>query len=292
MNVAPATASILGKWALRLTGRHPGRLRHAVSHPGHIFRSLKGLLAFRDSWSLLWCYLKRTNPSTLAVRTRSGREIRLTGDNDDFVTVLLVFGRRDYGDIPAGGVVVDIGAHLGAFTLYAMAEGADRVYAFEPDPLLCRTLRENVAANGFSRHVIVTEAAVVGQPTAAVRFEREENASGHVARSMEHSNAAGAPASTIAVRALTLSEILAEHGISCVDLLKIDCEGSEYDIIFAEAPAAWTRVRQVRLEYHLGRADELKSKLRDLGFEIIFESQTSDLVGMLACARRSLPGSV
>jgi hypothetical protein len=69
---------------------------------------------------------------------RNGYRIHLTGDEDDIVTLLVVIGRGDYGHVPAGGVIIDVGAHLGAFTLYALMQGAGKVYFYEPDPSLYR----------------------------------------------------------------------------------------------------------------------------------------------------------
>ena len=55
---------------------------------------------------------------------------------------------------PAGHVVLDVGAHIGVFSRYALAGGARRVFAFEPEPGNLALLRENLqpwlAANGSS----------------------------------------------------------------------------------------------------------------------------------------------
>lgn len=54
-----------------------------------------------------------------------------------------------------------------------------------------------------------------------------------------------------------------------IDLLKLDCEGAEWDI-FADADA-FRRVRLIRMEFHLteGRTlSEFESRVKDLGFHI------------------------
>ena len=64
-----------------------------------------------------------------------------------------------------GDVVVDIGAHVGYFTLLAatLAGPAGRVFAFEPIPTSYEQLAANVRSNAL-RNVVVEQAAVSDQP--------------------------------------------------------------------------------------------------------------------------------
>jgi FkbM family methyltransferase len=64
-----------------------------------------------------------------------------------------------------GATIVDIGAWVGAFSLYAAAKGAD-VWAYEPDPLSYRYLRENYYANAFmSDRANIRQAAITAEKT-------------------------------------------------------------------------------------------------------------------------------
>ena len=69
---------------------------------------------------------------------------------------------------------------------------------------------------------------------------------------------------------LTLAELLDEHKIDRVNLLKIDCEGGEYGIL--KAPDALHRVDKVAMEYHeLDPAHDhqiLVDRLKSDGFEV------------------------
>jgi hypothetical protein len=62
-----------------------------------------------------------------------------------------------------------------------------------------------------------------------------------------------------------------------VALLKLDCEGSEYDIIQATPREVWQRIREIRMEYHAGRVDELLWPLEQSGFRVTL--LTRQLVG-------------
>jgi hypothetical protein len=48
----------------------------------------------------------------------------------------------------------------------------------------------------------------------------------------------------------TLDEIMPLHQLPRIDLLKVDCEGAEYDIFRAADDAAFDRIRQIVFEYH------------------------------------------
>jgi FkbM family methyltransferase len=205
--------------------------------------------------------------------TRAGYRINLSGDQDDVVTVLVVMGRADYGAVAKDSVVIDVGAHLGSFTLYAVSCGAKKVYSFEPDPVLYNTLIRNVRENDLVSHVQANQAAVTGETSGEVMFYPEGNASGGLDR---RGRGEGIP-----VKATSLSEIVLSNGLGHVDLLKLDCEGSEYSIIFHTPEEIWRRIMRVRLEYHNGRAWEVTSRFREFGFTKTRERSANSNVGVM-----------
>jgi|CZKS01.1.fsa_nt_gi FkbM family methyltransferase len=211
-------------------------------------------------------YLLRTCPPGLFLETRSGLRIHLSGDEDDVSTLLVVFGRRDYGQIPRNAICIDVGAHLGSFSLYAVSSGTAAVYSYEPDSVLYKTLLRNVEDNSLGSQIFACEAAVVGAEASTVTFYPEGNASGHVAPLPGDNRG-------ISVKALTLTEIVEGNHLEKVDVLKLDCEGSEYDIVFGTPPEIWRRIERVRLEYHFGRADELKKHFNLLGYRLAFRTE-------------------
>jgi FkbM family methyltransferase len=124
------------------------------------------------------------------------------------------------------GTILDLGAHFGTFTLAAAARG-HRVIAVEASPrnidLLCASAR----ANSLDDSITIVQAAV-GNVTGAVRFH-EEGAWGQVVPS-------GPARDAVTVPARTVTEILADLGVSRVDLVKMDIEGFEIAAIEGMAP--------------------------------------------------------
>lgn len=119
------------------------------------------------------------------------------------------------GMLDPGALVLDLGAHLGTFSLAAAARGA-RVVAVEASPRNAEFLRASARANGFD-DLGVVEVAVNDAP-GAVRF-RHEGAWGQITD--------GWAPGVVEVEAQPVSQILQEHDVGRVDLVKLDVEGSE-----------------------------------------------------------------
>ena len=118
--------------------------------------------------------------------------------------------------VSPGDAVLDVGAHLGTFTLAAAAAGSP-VLAIEASPDNARLLRASVARNGF-RDSSVVSAAASDQP-GSVRF----HAVGPWGTVVDSETS---PLS-IEVPAVTIDELLFELGFPRPRFVKMDVEGSE-----------------------------------------------------------------
>jgi FkbM family methyltransferase len=179
-----------------------------------------------------------------------------------------------------GDVVVDIGAHVGAFVVRAARAGAARIVACEPSPMNVRHLRRNIERNGVGR-VTVVEAAVgarEGRATLGIgRFSvgnllLDEVTNEPVERTVE-------------VRSTTLAGIFAGHALAHVDVLKIDCEGSEGALLAAAPRELLERIDRIALEYHDNWSsldhDALAQLLRTSGFTVAVHPHERQPFGMI-----------
>ena len=115
-----------------------------------------------DNWFELLLSVAGLLQKAREFRLRAGAVIR-THESIDSVTVAVVWLKKDYGEPPAGGVVLDIGANIGAYTLYAaLGNRTCRVYAFKPMPANFRVLADNVRVNRLSNRVEVHELNIAG----------------------------------------------------------------------------------------------------------------------------------
>ena len=138
--------------------------------------------------------------------------------------------------------VVDIGAGVGDFTVHvARRVPRGRVVAYEPDPGSYALLEANVAANRAGNVVPVC---------AAVGGGADELLLHGASRAAERSTTVASGEGGMPGPATTLDRILGEPGIGRCDLLKIDCEGGEFDILLSASPSTLARIGHVVLEYH------------------------------------------
>lgn len=124
--------------------------------------------------------------------------------------------------IGPGMTVFDIGANCGQYTLLAAhAVGpSGAVHAFEPMPATFRILEEHVRLNRLS-NVTLNQAALWNE-NGELELGSDEGQSGLWSVGL----AAGDP-TPVKVRAVKFDDYVREHGITRVDLIKMDIEGAE-----------------------------------------------------------------
>ena len=164
-----------------------------------------------------------------------------------------LFNRDDYGisDIkhwnPNPKIVLDIGAHIGIFSRKIKnIFPQSTVYAFEP-------LKENfelLKKNTEKLDNVIIENCAVGGTRYASEFKMcgkhgLANTGGtHVLWSNEKKNDD--------ISQISLLEVFEKYDFDTIDILKLDCEGSEYEIIPAAYKAGlFDRVQYMVFEYHV-----------------------------------------
>jgi FkbM family methyltransferase len=182
-----------------------------------------------------------------------------------FVEVFLLGDYEVEGlDWDSARVIVDAGANIGTASLwFAGRAPRARILAIEPGPTALAQLRRNLADNGLESRVDVVAAGLGGKNGKAFLQETPSSVLSHVVEYPEG-------AQEIELR--RLEEILDENGLDEVDVLKLDCEGSEFDILLSSSPATLRRIGAIVGEWHPqdGRdAAEIETYLRGAGFEVV-----------------------
>ena len=200
---------------------------------------------------------------------RDGIRFNVRGGTDDRHVFFEIFVRDCYGEakIRPGTTVVDIGANIGCFTLLA-AQRASRVLAFEPFPPNLEMLRENVTLNDAT-NVEIFPLAVGDKQGESVLFIPDNDS--FVGRVSLHP---GRGTRTTECACTTLDQVVMDNGLGKVDLLKIDCQGAEYEILYGASPDTLGCIRQIIAECE--RYDDrpewsivaLSRYLQNHGFEV------------------------
>ncbi len=194
----------------------------------------------------------------------------------DRSTINEIFIHKNYPyAIGETDTVVDIGAHIGVFTIYAakLARGGI-VYSFEPDPGNFSQLKKNVNLNSLKNAKIFNEGV----------FSREGDFDFYVSDQHTGGNMMlKTSGQKIIAHFTTLSAIMDSNKIGKIDFLKIDTEGAEYDILLNTPKPYFSRILRIGLETHDWITEQkgpvLKKFLANLGFSV------SESNGMLYAVR-------
>ncbi len=209
----------------------------------------------------------------ITVRLRNGMRLRCR--LQEFEGYMAVFLKSTY-DVPglrweSLDSIIDVGANVGAATIWLAARAPRaRIAAVEPNPEVWQFLAQNVQVNGLDSRVQLIRAALGAASGTAYlepgRYSIETRLAG--------SSAQEGPIT----RTLTLAEVLDSAGMARVDLLKLDCEGAEYEVLLSSEESLLRRIGAIVGEYHTvaGHSrEELDARLADAGFSVSFDGKAS-----------------
>jgi FkbM family methyltransferase len=153
-----------------------------------------------------------------------------------------------------GGVVIDIGANIGAFSLYAAYHGAT-VYAIEPEPHNLEALKQNIKLNNKEDSVYVCPYAISDYKGTAVISDEGGGAT------IVDDGIFGAE-----VEVMPLDMFFDLYHIKEVDVLKIDVEGAEPEIILGASKETLQKCKYITMEFDIrtgNRLGEMTQKLSE-----------------------------
>ena len=183
----------------------------------------------------------------------------------------------------AKNCVIDIGGHLGFFSIMASVLNPNvKIFSFEPHignyELLKQNLKNNYVKNAFPKQLAVS--SEIGQTE--LKISKED---------LNHSlKLAIEPTGEIQkIQTTTLARIFEKNQITICDLLKLDCEGSEFDIIYSAPKEIFQKISNIFLEYHEWtgeNSDKLKSYIQNLGYKVQkFPNSKMKELGFLWCQK-------
>jgi len=166
-------------------------------------------------------------------------------ETSDLNTLLSCIMHDEYGiqklDIQDGDVIIDVGAHIGAFTLALYALGVKLgVYCYEPIPENYNILFKNLEDNDLQDFGYCWQKAVVGKKRDHLRIYYGDDSFDGLAHKFIGTHVDNPPETWkrgyVDAEAITLEQIFKENKIAQCKVLKMDCEGTEYEIL-EHAPA-------------------------------------------------------
>jgi FkbM family methyltransferase len=203
-------------------------------------------------------------------------------------------------ELPDGACVFDVGANIGAFTLFAAQRCREpKIYAFEPIPPIREVLALNAELHGVDATIL--ECGLAGErgnvpftyyPNLSLMsgryvdpeddrelirtFERGRDGAGSVDDELlDELLDERLATETVTCEVRTVSDVIAEHGVERIDLLKVDAEKSELEILRGIVDDDWPKIAQVVVETQEEDLAEVTSVLEDRGYRVTAERDSA-----------------
>ncbi|HPH94894.1 MAG TPA: FkbM family methyltransferase [Anaerolineaceae bacterium] len=248
------------------------------------FTLLKGASNWLDAGLVLAGLSK---PQGMILQLRNGLSFSVRGQMDIWSVKEAILDKfyEVYGaPVGDGWTIVDIGAGIGEYTLFAAHNHAsNRVLAFEPFAESNKLLQENLKMNRIT-NVEVFPTAVWNQSG-----ELLLDLSGGEPLQLQSAAAELVAADSSKYRrvtSITLADLLLENHIDQVDMIKLDCEGAEYPILFGADDATLGKIRRIVMEYHHNVSrytyKDMQAFLERKGFKVrVTPNEVHDYLGYL-----------
>ncbi|MCX6722138.1 MAG: FkbM family methyltransferase [Candidatus Staskawiczbacteria bacterium] len=230
-----------------------------------------------------WCifvlnYIGIRNDINFVYALRDGTKIKVD-DNINIATMAVVFIKKDYGEVEKNSVIIDIGANIGVYSVFAARKENNIVYAFEPMTNNFKLLVENIKLNKLEGKILPFNLAV-----GAKKEKRTLYLGGSPFHSLypaenspfntRYDNKLTAKQNYIEIECISLKDIFQENKIGYCNMLKLDCEGAEFEILYSLPEEYFKKIEKIRVEYHDHKVDnnctgkKLAEFLINKGFKI------------------------
>ena len=189
-------------------------------------------------------------------------EIKMFGakNNGDIGTV---FFQEGYQTLPVNDrTVIDIGASIGDTAIYFALKGAKKVIALEPFLSNYELAKKNTIENKLDSKIHLLLAGCSNKNEKIIISETEVASQSDISKSKQGNE----------ISLMSLEEILNQFNVDSA-ILKMDCEGCEYDSILDSPKEVLQKFDFIFIEYHYGYIN-LKEKLEQCGFEVSISPPT------------------
>ena len=222
-------------------------------------------------------YYNLINDEYVIFETKTNLKIKIRTDSTDLMALTNVWMINEYSiedfQIAQNDTIIDIGAHIGLFSLLVSQFcKTGKIFSFEPIgdnfDLLISNLKlnhiENIHPFNFA----------VSKNTSNVNLFLNSDQSAHSIFSSD--------SESITVQSISLQRILDENKISSCKLLKLDCEGAEYEIIESLPSDLFTKINKTAIEYHMVDTkpellEQLINKFKQFSFSVHTRSLFADI---------------
>ena len=203
-------------------------------------------------------------------------EINSKADEIVFNEIFNERGYRILDDVikKANAPIIDVGAHVGMFSAYVAAlNDAVRIFAYEPDEQNYQAMKVNLKLNRFK--TVVMKNLAVGVEESKRVFYLNKDSHNHSLFEINDIGIREFEDSVVGqkeVSVTTLARVFEQQRLEKVSLIKLDCEGAEFEILENLSDEIFGKVGAFYVEYHMYKPEmdpnRLKNILMKHGFKV------------------------
>lgn len=225
----------------------------------------------------------------------------------DLVIFWLVFARRFYPVTGSESVIVDVGANVGMFTVYAARKAPlAQVISVEPFHGTFERLKQHVKENKLIRRVHCLNVALSGsvgtslmhgggggvpsQHSSLADAASESVNINYQGKGMPGASPALAEEISERVHTETIASLLQKEGIGSADLVKMNIHGVEYEVLLKSDAETLRRIKRLAIVHHelpenfgIGK-EQLVHHLTSAGLELVSDEETGRGSGLAVFA--------
>ena len=249
------------------------------------------VMTFKNWWTY-FSNISGLSKAETVCKLRNGAKFIIRPDSFDIRMVKEVYIHKSYHqlELNKGDIVVDIGAHIGTFSVMAGYEIGEtgRVYAYEPVPTTFDVLKKNIHINSL-QNTIQPYKFGISDKTGKKEFYIFKKGDKPLFHSSsfyrEQSGVIDAElGEKIEVECITLKDIFELNDLDGINVLKVDCEGEEYGILLNTPDRYMKKIDRICMEYHDYLStdynhQDLINRLSKLGYDVIHETPENLEIG-------------
>lgn len=222
---------------------------------------------------LLHRYAPLHSPWKLVTRDGCSISIREDEPNDTYVAgESWLYGLHDLllPYMENAKIGIDVGAHIGTFTLWASKRSRAKIYAFEPAEKNRRALELNIRTNGLEDRVMIVPLVVSSETGMKDLYITED--SGFISTLREWSDRrrdhSGAVLDIVGTHSICLEDFFKRENIDVCDFMKIDVEGGEHDVLMNLPDSVYAKIRSMSVEIS-NHVEEIVNHVKGKGFKCV-----------------------
>ncbi len=207
-------------------------------------------------------------------------------DDVDFSVFNEVFKIREYKSADeylknAKYPIIDIGAHVGFFSMYVACFSNVNIYSIEPEKNNFELLQKHKNENNL-KNIKTYKCGIGGKSGRGELLIKEDSINHRILRNGEHVDKDVIQETNI----FSFNDFLTKNNIDKVSLVKMDIEGGEYDILKSLKVEDFLKIGAIVMEYHILNKEEnnifIENMLRENGFSVqVFPSHYEKDLGFI-----------